>query len=94
MRRARVFFPPLAVRNNRRRFCTGRETPAAAVEDGTKVLIVEGNDEVRLILSTLPSSKGYAVAGVGTAAEEVIAARRRRPDLIIMDLGLPDADGL
>lgn len=64
------------------------------VQKGAKVLIVEDKDDVRLMLSTFLGSKGYAVTSASTAAEGVSAARETRPDLIIMDLGLPDADGL
>jgi DNA-binding response OmpR family regulator len=71
-----------------------REAFTVATERGAHVLIVEDNDEVRLMLSTLLSSEGYAVTGVGTAVEGAVAAGKARPDLVIMDLGLPDADGL
>lgn len=64
------------------------------VKGGARVLVVEDNDEVRLMLVAFLESKGYAVTGVGTAVEGVSAAGETRPDLIIMDLGLPDADGL
>ena len=72
----------------------GREAFALAVEDGAHVLIVEDDDDVRSMLSTFLESKGYAVASAAAAVEGVSAASRTRPDLIIMDLGLPDADGL
>ena len=72
----------------------GREAFALAVEDGARVLIVEDDDDVRLMLSTFLGSKGYAVSSAGTATGGVSAACETRPDLIIMDLGLPDADGL
>lgn len=65
-----------------------------AVEDSAKVLIVEDDDDVRSMLSALLGSKGYAVTGAAAAVEGVSAACETRPDLIIMDLGLPDADGL
>ncbi len=61
-----------------------------AFDDGAKVLIVEDDDDVRLMLSSFLRSKGYAVTGAGG----VSAALATRPDLIVMDLGLPDADGL
>jgi DNA-binding response OmpR family regulator len=72
----------------------GQEAFALAVEDGAKVLIVEDNDDVRSMLSTFLGSKGYAVTSAAAAVEGVSAAVRTRPDLILMDLGLPDADGL
>lgn len=71
-----------------------RETFAVAAEDSARVLIVEDNDEVRLMLSTFLRSKGYAVTCTGSATGGAAAAVVTRPDFIIMDLGLPDADGL
>ena len=65
-----------------------------AVADRAKVLIIEDDDDVRLMLSTYLASKGCDVTSVGTAIEGVSAALGMRPDLILMDLGLPDADGL
>lgn len=61
---------------------------------GAKILIVEDADDVRLMLSTFLSSQGYSVTAAAAATEGVAAAVGARPDLIIMDLGLPDADGL
>lgn len=72
----------------------GREASALAVEDGIKVLVVEDDEDVRLMLSTFLASKGYAVNSAGTAAEGVSVADETCPALIIMDLGLPDDDGL
>ena len=65
-----------------------------AVADRAKVLIIEDDDDVRLMLSTYLASNGCDVASFGTAVEGVSAALGMRPDLILMDLGLPDADGL
>jgi two-component system cell cycle response regulator DivK len=65
-----------------------------AVADWAKVLIVEDDEDVRLMLSTYLASKGCEVASAGTAVEGVSTALRIRPDLILMDLGLPDANGL
>ena len=65
-----------------------------AVADRTMVLIVEDDDDVRLMLSTYLASQGCDVASTGAATESVSMALTLRPDLILMDLGLPDAYGL
>lgn len=65
-----------------------------APEDGAKILIIEDTDDVRLMLSTFLASKGYSVTAAATATGGAAAAVATHPDLIIMDLGLPDADGL
>lgn len=58
------------------------------------ILIVEDDMAIRNILRTLLESQHYRVAEVENGARGVIEARSRRPDLVIVDLGLPDRDGL
>ena len=59
-----------------------------------KVLVVEDNkDNMRLITYALERS-GYAVIGAETGEEGVVLAIRERPCFIIMDINLPDIDGL
>lgn len=58
------------------------------------VLIVEDDRSIRTVLRTLLESRGYRVVEAETAARGLIEARNHRPDLIIVDLGLPDRDGL
>ena len=57
------------------------------------ILLIEDDPAiVRLIRVSLEGAP-YKVLEAGTAAEGVEVAVRRRPDLIILDLGLPDAQG-
>jgi two-component system KDP operon response regulator KdpE len=58
------------------------------------VLIVEDDAGIRDVLRTLLESQHYRVAEAESAARGSIEARNRRPDLVIVDLGLPDRDGL
>ncbi len=59
-----------------------------------KVLVVEDNKaNMRLIAYALQRS-GYAVIGAETGEEGVELAIRERPYFIIMDINLPDFDGL
>jgi two-component system, OmpR family, KDP operon response regulator KdpE len=58
------------------------------------VLIVEDDAGIRAVLRTLLESQRYRVVEAETAARGVIEARNHRPDLAIVDLGLPDRDGL
>ena len=57
------------------------------------VLLVEDEPPIRRFLRTSLSAQGYAVdeAADGAAAEERM--RRHKPDLLVLDLGLPDMDG-
>ena len=59
-----------------------------------QVLIVEDEPDIRGILRTLLKTAGYRVIETETAARAVVEARSHKPDLLLVDLGLPDADGL
>jgi DNA-binding response OmpR family regulator len=58
-----------------------------------RILIVEDEESLLKLESILFASKGYAVTGVrdGKSALEAIAADR--PDLVVLDVMLPDLDG-
>jgi two-component system, OmpR family, KDP operon response regulator KdpE len=58
------------------------------------VLIVEDDAGIRGVLRTLLESQRYRVAEAETGERGVVEARSYRPDLVIVDLGLPDRDGL
>jgi two-component system KDP operon response regulator KdpE len=58
------------------------------------VLIVEDDAGIGNMLRTLLVSQHYRVVQAETAARGIIEARNHRPDLAIVDLGLPDRDGL
>jgi DNA-binding response OmpR family regulator len=57
------------------------------------VLVVEDTEEIRELVVTVLGKAGFDVRAVGTGAECLEEVRRRAPDLIVLDLGLPDADG-
>jgi two-component system KDP operon response regulator KdpE len=57
------------------------------------VLIIEDDSGIRGILRTLLETQQYRVVEAENGARGVIEARNRRPDLILVDLGLPDRDG-
>ncbi len=58
------------------------------------VLVVEDDAGIRGVLRMLLESQRYRVVEAETAARGLIEARAHRPDLAIIDLGLPDRDGL
>ena len=58
------------------------------------VLVVEDDAGISGVLRTLLESQHYRVVAAETAARGVVEARNHRPDLAIVDLGLPDRDGL
>ncbi len=58
------------------------------------VLIVEDDAGIRGMLRVLLESQHYRVVEAESAARGTIEARNHRPDLVVVDLGLPDRDGL
>jgi two-component system, cell cycle response regulator DivK len=57
------------------------------------ILLVEDTPANRALATKLLRAAGHEVLTAGTAAEGVALARERLPDLVLMDLGLPDMDG-
>ncbi|HKW16772.1 MAG TPA: response regulator [Terriglobales bacterium] len=58
-----------------------------------KILLVDDDKDVLYALNVRLRSKGYQVAVAGDAISAVIAARKEKPDLIVLDIGLPGGDG-
>jgi len=58
-----------------------------------RVLVVEDEAHVRELVSYTLQGAGYRVQAVGTAASAFEAARRAPPDLVVLDIRLPDTDG-
>src|SRR5690349_24828694 len=62
--------------------------------DGATILIVEDEPPIRRLLRTTLGAHDYRTLEAATAAEALSAMRHYRPDLVLLDLGLPDMDGL
>lgn len=58
-----------------------------------KVLIVEDDLEVLRLLNKRLTSEGYHVLPVSRGTEAVAQAKTHRPDLLLIDILLPDIDG-
>jgi two-component system, cell cycle response regulator DivK len=58
-----------------------------------RILIVEDNSEVRELMMLVLRRAGYDVAEAATGLAAIDQTRATRPDLIIMDLGLPGITG-
>jgi PleD family two-component response regulator len=61
-------------------------TPAA-------ILLVIGDDTERAALSSMLDATGLRVTATGSAEAAALALRREQPDLVLLDLELPDAEG-
>ena len=58
------------------------------------ILVVDDDLQLRRFLRTTLSGHGHTVVEAGSVAEAVAAIGRTRPAVILLDLGLPDGDGL
>ena len=58
-----------------------------------KILVIEDNEDNRRIVRDLLTSAGYEVIETVTGQEGVTAAETQGPELILMDIQLPDFDG-
>ena len=62
--------------------------------EGPGLLLVEDDADLRTSIAASLAARGFVVREARTAREGLAAWDARRPDLILLDLGLPDEDGL
>jgi two-component system, OmpR family, KDP operon response regulator KdpE len=60
----------------------------------SRILLVDDELSIQRSLVPLLRSRGYEVEGAATAADALASIEAAVPDLVILDLGLPDLDGL
>jgi CheY-like chemotaxis protein len=58
------------------------------------ILVVDDFDDTRLLLRTWLQKKGFRVVEAENGKRAIVAAETNRPDLIIMDVEMPELDGL
>lgn len=58
------------------------------------IVVIDDEPQIRRLVRNVLDEIGYEVAEATTAAEGIDLAASRRPALVILDLGLPDRDGL
>ena len=58
------------------------------------ILVVDDEADIRSLLSDLLKDEGYRVQQAKTGAEAIAAVAKSMPDLVMMDVKLPDQDGL
>ena len=58
------------------------------------ILIIDDDPQIRDVLRIALKQAGYAVAEAGDGAEGLAKARNGRADLIVLDIGMPEMDGL
>lgn len=63
------------------------------MNDPPLVLVVEDEAKMRMFVGIAMAAHGYRMLEASTASEGIRQALEYRPDLVLLDLGLPDADG-
>ena len=58
-----------------------------------RILVVDDEPQIRRALRTSLEARHYEVSTVGTGEEGVLGVAELSPDLVLLDLGLPDIDG-
>jgi two-component system, OmpR family, KDP operon response regulator KdpE len=62
--------------------------------EGPKILLIEDEQEIRRFLRVSLGGQGYRLVESATGRDGVMQAASQQPDLMILDLGLPDIDGM
>ncbi len=63
-------------------------------EDSLTVLYVEDNVDNRILVKRVLQAEGYSFLGAGDAMEGMLLAHEHRPDVILVDINMPEMDGL
>jgi len=59
-----------------------------------RILVIDDETAIRRLLKISLEADGYALLEASTGNEGLVNASTQRPDIIILDLGLPDMDGM
>ena len=60
---------------------------------GRTVFVIEDSEVIRRVLALILEAEGYRVIESAEGSSVAVTARRERPDLVTLDLSLPDVDG-
>lgn len=64
------------------------------MKTGARILVIDDEKAIRRFMDASLTAKGYRVLAAKTAAEGLKAAAEEHPDVVLLDLNLPDKDGL
>jgi two-component system, NtrC family, nitrogen regulation response regulator NtrX len=59
-----------------------------------RILVVDDENDIRELVRDILSEEGYVVETAGNAAEARAACARQAPDLVLLDIWMPDTDGI
>ncbi len=63
-------------------------------QNAASVLLIEDDEEIRRFVRTALKAEGFRVYEAATMSTGLVEAGTRKPELVILDLGLPDGDGV
>jgi DNA-binding response OmpR family regulator len=63
-------------------------------ESSMRILVIDDEKDIKFILSDALKSKGYMVSNAGTIAEGKTVFRQFKPDLLFLDINLPDGESI
>jgi len=63
-------------------------------EKPTVALVIDDEVQIRRLLRLTLEAHGYKVFEAATGREGLLEAAQRRPEIVLLDLGLPDLDGV
>ncbi len=58
------------------------------------ILVIDDEVQIRRLLRVTLEANGYRVWEAATGSDGIVQTAQRRPDVVVLDLGLPDLDGL
>jgi two-component system nitrogen regulation response regulator NtrX len=61
---------------------------------GAEILVVDDEADIRTLIEEILSDEGYAVQTAGDASEARARLATRHPDLVLLDIWMPDTDGI
>src|SRR5512136_2829336 len=62
--------------------------------EGARILVIDDEHQIRRMLNVALSAHGYSLAEASSGKEGLNQASIFHPDLVVLDLGLPDLDGM
>src|SRR5580693_6364001 len=66
----------------------------SAAKPATVALVIDDEPQIRRLLRVTLEANGYAVIDAATGQDGIVQAAQGRPEIILLDLGLPDLDGV
>jgi CheY-like chemotaxis protein len=58
------------------------------------VLVADDEEDILMLVTTIVERSGHRVVSVRDGAEALSAVREQRPDLVVLDISMPEVDGL